>query len=331
MRPIRGFGIVLSACNICASFAASADLTSGFASNCSRIQPRSPPAQKLLPSAAKTTTRTEASAPKSSAAECNSAIICADMALCFSGRDSHSVATPRASRSILIVSLIIPLPCQNSCKNFDKNFRKFLSPYPHGACHIRRLVQNSPVQPGLIAQRDQPVMYRFGRHIARGPRRIGTAAQTAHRRIEHPQATCDRHLDILKSTPGGIVKMPRQTIRWHHLKNRRKHGIHAPRTALSDGVPKAHFVTAHLEQLPGNASNLARGHLPVIGAVGDTGHIAAHRNTRSLRGLYNGHKTRKALLDRRVDIGARKPLRSRAENRHLISLGGLRPLKAPHI
>ena len=109
-RPISGLGKVSSADSIAASLALSRRRVALSISNCARIQPRSPPAQKLLPSAARTTTRTSSSAPSASAACASSSSICADMALCFSARASHNVATPRASVSTFNVSYMPVLP-----------------------------------------------------------------------------------------------------------------------------------------------------------------------------------------------------------------------------
>ena len=62
-RAISGFGNSVIAFSIPASAAAPARRVAASASICSRIHARSPPAQKLFPSAASTTTRTASSAP----------------------------------------------------------------------------------------------------------------------------------------------------------------------------------------------------------------------------------------------------------------------------
>ena len=72
-----------SAPSIAASRRASAIRPARLAANCSRIQSRSPPAQKLGPAPVSTTTRTPGSAPSRAAAAASSSHIAPDSTLCF--------------------------------------------------------------------------------------------------------------------------------------------------------------------------------------------------------------------------------------------------------
>lgn len=165
--PITGFGSPLSAPSIVASLPASAERVSASISRWSRIQPRSPPAQKDLPAPVSTTTRTASSSASLPAAAVRSASICADMALCFSGRLRVSVATPRASVSIVKVSYMSASHCP---------------------CYFGGLQHHRLIDAGVVAKRRQMFVHRLGGDIARCPRRIGAAAQATDRRVEHPQA-----------------------------------------------------------------------------------------------------------------------------------------------
>ena len=94
-------------------------------------------------------------------------------------------------------------------------------------------------------------------------------------------------------------------------------GTGCTRCAGADGVAKGYLVATHSVQFAGNAGDLVRGHIALVGTAEHAGDISAYFYIRFLCGFQHGSETFDALGNRAIDVALRERLGRCGEHRHL--------------
>jgi hypothetical protein len=222
-RATTGFGKPSQSASMPASLRASRSRAAPSASNCARIQAKSPPAQNVAPSLARTTTRTAGSAPNRSAAPAKASIMAASIALRFSGLASVTVATPRLSTS---TRTVIPASPERGS--------------PRAPARPGPTPSRTPAPPAFPPAPRSP--------RSRPPRRERAAAKPSRRGVEHPQPPRQSRLDVLERPPARVVEMPSEAVRGHLLQHRREHRVHPLGRTLPERLPQRHLAAPEVPQ-----------------------------------------------------------------------------------
>ncbi len=163
----------------------------------------------------------------------------------------------------------------------------------------------------MSRSQDTPVAYAhaveqvdevLGGEVAGGARRVGAAAQPAHRRVEGGDAGLEPDEDVGERRPAGVVHVHRDGAGAGAPEEEVQDLARLVGRADADGVAERHLVAAQGEEPLGDGDRLPGIDLALVGAAPDGGDVAADPQAALQRRPHHRLEGAEGLVDGLVDV-----------------------------